>query len=140
MVKCQVCGGKVNLREFQDQELTTCMDCGGHFLGANDFRHVVEHRYNEKGGRRKDKGETISCMLCKHDMHIVNYGGDSGIMIRKCDECDSIWLAKGQAAAIYDYLHDLKKYDRKVNEMQIELSKTAHSVDEELKKSYKKYR
>ena len=139
MVKCSVCKGEIKLREFKDLELTSCGKCGGYFLGPNDFRHVVKHRHNEKIGKYKDLLEAISCLICNKRMDVVEYGGDSGINIRKCHGCDGMWLAPGQAAQIYDYLHGLRKYDRKVNALQIELDQKKMKVEQELRNAYKKY-
>jgi len=140
MVKCPVCSGEVKLRDFKDIELTSCDKCGGHFLGPNDFRHVVKHKHNEKGHKVKDKGGDIECLQCKHTMDEMEYGGDSGVMIRKCEDCNGTWLAPGQAARIYDYLHSMNRYDRKVTALQMELNKTVKDLDEGLKEASKKYR
>jgi Zn-finger nucleic acid-binding protein len=139
-MKCPSCGGKLELNKFNDLNLTSCCECGGHMLSEKDFRHVVEHRHDERRGRKKGKAGSLDCIVCSSAMDEVNYGGDSDVLIRKCHKCKSSWLSKGQAADIYDYLHSLKKFDRKVAEMQFTLEKKAEDLSRDLKLAEKKYR
>lgn len=137
MASCPVCEGELSLKSSHDVEYTSCDGCGGVFVSQDAFRALVDVGECPASGRRKDKGQAIACLSCGEDMEDVQYAGDSGILIRKCESCKATWLKKGQIGDIHSYVHGLKRYNDKVNDLQIELSKTTSYVASELKEAYK---
>ncbi len=44
------------------------------------------------GSEASQPDRTLSCPACSHPMNVINYAGDSGVFVDRCDVCSGLWL------------------------------------------------
>lgn len=93
--------------EYEGTILFTCPDSGGEFIGPEALSHIVRTRDEQMDPAVRDaladrqpqagidSGEVerkFNCPGCEGTMRIVNYAGDSGVHIDRCESCGGVWL------------------------------------------------
>lgn len=109
MRTCPRCEQPLYTVDYEGVEIDACRQCGGEWLDAGELRQLIE--VSEPGGeaevaaarRARMPGvvldrvrENLLCPVCRRPMTAFNYGGDSGIILDKCEQCGGIWLDAGE--------------------------------------------
>ncbi len=146
-MKCPRCGKVLRTIGYEGIQVETCDGCQGEWLDATELGHVVrtrEIRFDAderravaaatkiKGVEIEVQGHELACPKCGGETHPLNYGGDTGIIIDKCTDCQGIWLDGGELEKVQMVVEgwkdglddDLAKYGAR-------LRKVAEKVDRE---------
>lgn len=106
-MNCPRCGSFLREIEYENMHIHTCDSCGAEVIGPDELRNIVETRERHFppdlckllaqqtpifGTPTNEPGRAFSCPTCSKPMGLVNYGGDSGIMIDRCGECGTLFL------------------------------------------------
>jgi Zn-finger nucleic acid-binding protein len=85
----------------------TCEACGGELIGSEQLARIVRSRRQRRGPQHGDTlaghrpcfsgtvarpQRALACPFCEGSMHVVNYGGDSGVFVDRCGICETMWL------------------------------------------------
>ncbi len=104
---CPQCSSDLQAAVYEGVPIHTCNACGGEFVGGEEFGRIVQHRKEAFGAdltaavsqRKPTFGHTATqptrsrcCPACGQNMKLVNYAGDSGIFVDRCDVCGGLWL------------------------------------------------
>ena len=114
-MQCPSCSSTLETIDYEGIKIETCPGCEGQWLDASELRHIVnvrERRFDEDQRRAVATAASIDpvqvdhedrdlrCPKCGGQTDVLNYGGDSGIMIDKCTGCGGIWLDAGELERI----------------------------------------
>jgi len=104
---CPKCGQPLRDIEYEAVSIDTCDSCGGEVLGPDAIRHIVttrdekfpaelraamRHREPMFGVPGHERDRSLNCPNCQSRMSVVNYGGDSGFFVDRCDRCETMFL------------------------------------------------
>lgn len=104
---CPKCGSTMGEIRYEGVGISTCDGCGGEFVGGDEMVHIVntrEERFAEAaamaisgmkpmfGVPGSEREGQRQCPACTAPMTVVNYGGDSGVFVDRCDGCGGMWL------------------------------------------------
>jgi Zn-finger nucleic acid-binding protein len=132
-MQCPNCHSPLKQVDYEGILIETCESCEGEFLDDQELRHVTqarERKYDEETRRGLAKATKIqgvalakvdrkrTCPKCGGATSAVNYGGDTGIIIDRCQQCRGIWLDGGELEKIEmlvegwedELPNDLKRY------------------------------
>ena len=114
-MECPACQQALRTMDYEGITVDTCDGCGGEWLDSGELRQIVrvrEARFDAeqrravaeaskiRGIKLEDVDEHRDCPKCTRPMSPVNYGGDSGIIISRCSECEGVWLDQGELEKI----------------------------------------
>ena len=106
-MNCPRCASPLEQTVYEGVLIHGCNSCGGEFIGGENLGQIVRCRQEQFSPELKallsDQcpafGETaaqperaLCCPGCGEPMAVVNYGGDSGIFVDRCESCDGLWL------------------------------------------------
>jgi len=106
-MQCPKCGTALRAVVYEGASIHTCDGCGGEVITPDALRHVVETRDKrfspELQAQLAERTPTfgvpvdecdrsLSCPACAGSMRVVNYCGDSGVYIDRCERCTSTFL------------------------------------------------
>ena len=106
-MKCPQCDSSLKTITYKGIRLETCPGCGGEWLDDSELRHVTkarEVRFDPqhrravaeatkiKGVVLADVGRNLVCPKCGGRTDPINYGGNTGLIIDRCNQCHGIWL------------------------------------------------
>ena len=106
-MRCPRCQTTLDAMEYEDTLIHSCCECGGEFVAGDALGAIVRskregfspelleelaERTPIHGLRVDDAQHMTSCPVCERAMHLVNYGGDTGVYIDRCSECQGVWL------------------------------------------------
>jgi hypothetical protein len=132
-MQCPNCNSTLKQIDYEGILIETCESCEGEFLDDQELRNITrarERKYDEQTRHALAKATKIqgvalskvdrklTCPKCAGKMNPVNYGGDSGIIIDRCEQCKGIWLDGGELEKIEmlvegwedELPNDLKRY------------------------------
>jgi Zn-finger nucleic acid-binding protein len=104
---CPRCTSSLAPTVYEGVPIHACEECGGEFLGGEELARIVRTRQQEFrrelkaaiaghtpafGGAGARQDRALVCPACEGSMMVVNYGGDSGIFVDRCDICGGLWL------------------------------------------------
>ena len=104
---CPNCRSSLRTIQYEGLDVETCQSCGGEWLDDGELGKIVqlrEVRFSEaerraivqstsiKGVALEDVDRDLRCPKCGGTTDPVNYGGDSGIIIDRCESCRGVWL------------------------------------------------
>ncbi len=104
---CPKCGSNLRKSRYESIDIHTCDSCGGEALRAEALRAIVRQReqrfpqelsstLNDRkpafGVPTQESARAITCPNCRRPMQALNYGGDSGIIIDRCNDCGTTFL------------------------------------------------
>jgi Zn-finger nucleic acid-binding protein len=106
VMHCPCCGTYLRPTEYEGVVVHTCDGCGGEFLGGGELAHIVNTRDQRfspvlrqaladrkpEFGLPSDTQRWLNCPSCRKPMQSLNYCGDSGIVVDRCDHCQGVWL------------------------------------------------
>jgi len=104
---CPLCLRRMRETEYEGVLIHICDRCGGEFVGAQELAHIVRTRQMrfpnvdpnalaqikpQFGIPGSEKQRVLGCPQCGSQMTVVNYCGDSGVYVDRCDHCGGVWL------------------------------------------------
>ena len=104
---CPTCKTALRTIRYEGVELDTCGRCGGEFVGPAEIAHVVrtrEERFSPEvlaetaplrpvfGPPEQSVRAAARCPSCAGEMRAVNYSGDTGVCVDRCERCHGLWL------------------------------------------------
>ena len=104
---CPQCKSELTSCEYEGEPIHTCDACGGEFIGSVQLGQIVRKREmefsEELKAALKDQAPSfgmsqsemvcaVECPNCDEKMQVVNYAGDSGVYINRCEKCNGFWL------------------------------------------------
>ncbi len=104
---CPQCSSELQAADYEGVPIHTCDACGGEFVAGEEFARIVQNRREAFGAdlttavaeHKPTFGQTamqpersLGCPACGQKMKLVNYAGDSGIYVDRCDVCGGLWL------------------------------------------------
>ncbi len=108
---CPTCSSTLRPIEYEGQDFHSCDSCGGEFIGPGELRAVVSCRHEQfddalrsEMSRRTpayglpagERDRQLACPGCGEEMRAINYGGDSGVYLDRCESCAGLWLERGE--------------------------------------------
>ena len=106
-MQCPQCSASMRQIDYEGSFVHTCETCGGEFVGGVQLAHIVRVRQEQFSDEQKsaiedrtpmfgvsaeDAGRRLTCPACNCPMRCVNYGGDSGVIVDRCQTCGGLWL------------------------------------------------
>ncbi len=106
-MQCPQCRSELDPLEYEGSPIHGCNTCGGEFISASDLGFIVRHRQAQFSAElqallaerqpsfsvpESETTRSLSCPGCSESMRVVNYGGDSGVLVDRCERCQGIWL------------------------------------------------
>ena len=106
-MQCPLCEGRLSELNYEGAYIHACNSCGGEFLTSGDIAQIVSTReekidpdikaqvtdWNPVFGVPSDERQReLRCPGCQSAMLVVNYTGDSGIFVDRCEACGGLWL------------------------------------------------
>lgn len=104
---CPNCATFLQTIEYEGVNVQACDGCGGEFVGPTELRAIINTREATFGGYLHDlvqdhqpmfgtpiggDGRNRVCPACGGEMGVINYGGDTGVSVDRCEDCGGIWL------------------------------------------------
>ncbi|MBT8484054.1 MAG: zf-TFIIB domain-containing protein, partial [Phycisphaerae bacterium] len=92
---------------YEGVPIHSCDECGGEFVAAESMAHIVRTREERFPAELRDtlmhcrpsftappRGaeRELICPGCVTPMSVLNYAGDTGIMVDRCPSCGGLWL------------------------------------------------
>ena len=134
-MKCPQCKSELGEIDFRGITVNECASCQGRWFDRDelekaknnideDLRWLDFDPFLKKGNHFKViLNDSSACPKCDEVMISLAYA-DSGVKIRKCEQCRGIWLQNGEFKKIIGYLENLV---------------TTHSASEYVVDSLKKF-
>ncbi len=145
-MQCPSCGSTLRTIDYEGIRVETCDGCGGEFLDAHEQKHIIEARQKRFGEKEKEalasiepahgvpteeKHRLVSCAKCGVGMRPLNYGGDTGIIIDRCPECNSVWMDAAELEAIQAMVEGLEEQlPEDLQRWSSKLNRVAQNVDD----------
>jgi uncharacterized protein len=108
---CPHCRTAMTPVEYEGTLVHTCGTCGGEYVGGEALRTIVttqHQRFDDDvlvqiAGREPvcgvpsdDLDRCVECPACAEPMDPMNYCGNSGVVVDRCDECGGLWMDRGE--------------------------------------------
>jgi len=145
-MQCPKCSTTLQSIEYEGIVIENCPGCQGQWLDVTELKKVVtirEKRFDPDHRRAiaeavkitsvdlRQVDRDLQCPKCFGQTDAVNYGGDTGIIIDKCSNCDGIWLDNDELEKIQMIVEgwedglpdDLAKYGPRLREVAVEVDK-----------------
>ncbi len=145
---CPDCREKLKEIPFNGVEADKCHSCKGHWFEKDELRMVkdrAEEKINwmdielwENEDKFKISKKNRKCPSCNIPLYEVDYG-NSDIKVDFCEECEGVWLDKGEFKKIIEYLKEeagdkiMNEYLKTLLEETGEIFVGPEPLDEELK-------
>ncbi len=106
-MRCPECQAELSEERYEGMRIFACRSCGGEFVGAEELMRIIETReerfdpqlLEELADREPVYGvpsdsvdRQVICPACENPMGVVNYAGDSEVLVDKCGACGGVWL------------------------------------------------
>ena len=122
-----VTGQTMRCEEYEGQEIYICDQTGGELITADALTRIVscrEQTFSPELMREIDnhtpafgvpageQNRQLSCPCCGGMMDVINYSGDTGVVIDRCAGCGAVWLDHGELEriqAILERFEDLAR-------------------------------
>ena len=106
-MQCPQCAAGLSPAIYEGVPINTCETCGGEFVGGEELARIVQteqqplgqdlqlamaHNKPSFGHTGSEPDRWLQCPACAKTMNVVNYGGDSGIFVDRCNVCGGLWL------------------------------------------------
>ncbi|MFG0257363.1 MAG: zf-TFIIB domain-containing protein [Phycisphaerales bacterium JB043] len=105
-MRCPRCETTLEALGYEGMLIQECQACGGEFVPGETLGEIVRTKREGLSDELRealsertplygvviDDSEECECPLCDRPMRLVNYGGDTGVMVDRCDQCDGVWL------------------------------------------------
>jgi len=109
--------------EYEGVRVYRCQQSGGEFLSADALAHVARSREEQFcpalveeieahaptfGVPEEARARQLACPIDGTPMQVINYAGDTSVIVDRCPDCGSIWLDHGELEHLQIIL---EKYD-----------------------------
>ena len=106
-MQCPRCPSSLAPAAYEGVPIHACEACGGEFIGSQELARIVQHRQHAFkpqlqaalaehkpvfGGAASRPQRSLLCPACEGSMTVVNYSGDSGVFVDRCEVCGGLWL------------------------------------------------
>ncbi len=105
-MKCPQCAQELKQVTYETVAIHTCASCGGEFIGTPELGPIGRARQDRfspqlrellaqrtpRPGVAADAHPALCCPGCGEPMVAFSYGGDSGVLVDRCESCDGLWL------------------------------------------------
>ncbi len=104
-MNCPICVKPMKPASYEGCSIHTCEGCGGEFVAGESLTAIVRVRQErfpesivaEVATRVPEFGvfceaRGLACPACENPMRTLNYSGDSGVCVDRCERCNGIWL------------------------------------------------
>lgn len=109
-MNCPRCQTILVNKQYEGVSLDTCSSCQGTWLDEGELKVIIEKReYFFKDQEIKktlsertftlkesENESRIPCPKCMKMMKTFNYGGDSGIILDRCNDNHGLWFDQGE--------------------------------------------
>lgn len=139
-MQCPSCKSTLSTIQYEGIQIESCDACQGEWLDAGELKHIVqvrETRFDEQERRAvaaavkitgvdvEQADRDLVCPKCTDRTNAINYGGDTGIVIDKCQGCGGVWLDGGEMENIQKVVEgwedglpaDLKQYGARLRQV-----------------------
>ena len=136
-MQCPSCPEKLSVMTYEGVDIQTCDGCGGEFIGSAQIAHIVRTREErfpiamqaQLAERKPSFGipagethRTLDCPSCCTTMSVINYYGDTGVFVDRCESCGGLWLDGGELEKVQILL------ERWADEAPEQLKQIAHRL------------
>ena len=104
---CPLCKVPLVQAAIAKTPLLFCTQCRGLLLPMNVLPELIDQLRASPDQQaiqippdRADLQRTIQCPLCQHRMDTHLYAGPGNVVIDSCEECNLIWLDRGELTRI----------------------------------------
>jgi hypothetical protein len=141
---CPNCQARLQTVQYEGISIETCPKCNGEWLDDRELGKIVrlrEVKFDPEERRAiaestsitgvvlEDVDRDLKCPKCGGTTDAVNYGGDTGIVIDRCNDCRGIWLDGDELEKIQMVVEgwndalpeDLQKYGPKLRDVAVRL-------------------
>lgn len=106
-MNCPDCGRGLRDLEYEGAHIMNCDSCGGEFIGPDQMVRIIRAREESvdpalqayvadwkplHGLPDDERRRELVCPGCAGTMRLINYAGDSGVFVDRCDACSGLWL------------------------------------------------
>ncbi len=114
-MQCPQCAGILGETQYENIPVHTCAHCGGEFMTGVALASIVTARETTlpadmqnaladakpfAGIPESQKQRALNCPSCNCPMTVLNYCGDSGVFVDRCDACHGLWLDQDELEQI----------------------------------------
>jgi len=102
---CPICLSAMKPIPYEGCPIHTCDSCGGEFVAGESLAAIVRTRHEKFPAALLAQVQTqqpefgvfceargLGCPACENPMRSMNYTGDTGVCIDRCELCNGIWL------------------------------------------------
>lgn len=141
---CPSCKHSLRTIQYEGIDIETCDHCGGDWLDADelskitvirevifdvDERRAIAEAEPIRGVRPQDVDRDLVCPKCGATTDVVNYGGNSGILVDRCTGCGGFWLDASELEKVQMVVEgwedalpeDLRKYGPKLRDVAVRM-------------------
>ncbi len=149
-MNCPQCSSNLNQTVYEDVPIDACDACGGEFIGGGKLGQIVrtrQERFSPElkatladhrpkfGGTGTQPDRALCCPGCGETMRVVNYSGDSGVFVDRCDSCDGLWLDHEELEKVQVVLEQwadeaLEKIQAVADDVELARTRAALSTDQ----------
>jgi Zn-finger nucleic acid-binding protein len=149
---CPLCQKPLAAIRYEGALVHTCNHCGGEFIGPDDLTAIINQREAIFGAALRELCDDhqpmfgvpadadqrdLDCPACEGCMQLVNYGGDSGIAVDRCDTCGGVWLDHDELEKIQIIMEKWKdQAPFKLNEIAAKLEQTRQQTAASVNKKF----
>ena len=116
-MKCPSCQGELKGIDYRGILIDECEDCKGRWFDNDELRKAKDKTdddlrwldfdpFGEEADKYKTPYEGKVCPRCSVKMVSLTYQ-DSGVIIDKCNNCQGVWLNRGEFEKVVDYLEEI---------------------------------
>lgn len=114
-MQCPSCDATLETTDYEGVRIEICPGCDGEWLDAGELRHIVKVREVRFSPEQREAVSAVTkikpvplkgyernlvCPRCGGQTEPHNYGGDTGIVIDRCEGCGGVWLDGGELERI----------------------------------------
>ncbi len=102
---CPTCHKAMKPVAYEGCPIHTCDSCGGEFVAGESLAAIVRTRQERFPDSLMAQVQTrlpefgvfceargLPCPACENAMRTMNYSGDSGVCVDRCQRCGGVWL------------------------------------------------
>ena len=107
MLNCPKCLYELREIDYEGTIIHTCDECGGELISSAAIQHIISERQADLADQPSpaqpvwqptygipdtEFEKVYMCPLCEQAMNVINYSGDTGVHIDRCDTCHVLFL------------------------------------------------
>ena len=152
MYNSPISGKPMREIDYEGVIIHTCEQTGGELILSEVMSHIVRTRketFSKEllrdieghkptfGISDEHYGRELICPVCSTPMEVINYAGDTNVIIDRCPGCGAIWLDHEELEHIQAILeHCQDSSAQKLQSIQPELTKARMEMNERLNTAF----